>query len=143
MRGFNTYGPRQKYGAKGAVIARFIKAALEDADLLIYGDGEQTRDYTYVKDFAEGIVTAHLSWKTGHELIVLATGIEHQINDIASRIITLTNSSSTIKHVDKRPAENLRSCGDASKALNLLGWSPKTKFENGLIQTILYYRRQA
>lgn len=136
VRGFNFYGPRQKSGAKGAVIARWIEAALKNEDILVYGSGLQTRDYTYVVDTAEGVVSSFLSDKTDGEVLVLASGEEQVLLDIANKIIVKTDSKSQIKHVESRPGENMRSCGDSSKAFKLIGWKPVISFDEGLDMTI-------
>lgn len=141
VRGFNFYGPRQKSGAKGAVIARWIDMALKNEDILVYGSGLQTRDYTYVSDIAEGVVAAFLSDKTDGELLVLASGKEQVLLDIANKIIVKTGSKSTIRHVESRPGENMRSCGDNSKACKLIGWKPTVSFDEGLDKTIASYSR--
>jgi len=139
--GSNFYGPRQRFDAKGAVIALFGKAALRGEPLKVFGSGEQTRDYVYAPDTAEGVIRAHLSDAGINQYFVIASGKEQRIIDIAKRIIELTNSKSEIIHVPKRPGENLRSCGNPGKALRLLGWRATTSFEVGLRETMEYYKQ--
>ena len=141
VRGFNTFGPRQSYGAKGAVIAIFITQALMGIAPTIYGDGEQSRDYVYVKDMARGIVAAALKRGIGGEVINLASGRTESVNEIADAVLKLTAPKLTAEHIAPRAGEVHRSCGDPSKARWLLGWEAETDFYDGLRETVEYFRR--
>jgi len=140
VRGFNTYGPRQRYGAKGAVIATFIMNTLSGNPPVIYGTGEQRRDYVYVKDMAKGIIEAALMPRLGKEIINLASGMTLSINEIAEAVLTVTESELKSRRIDARPGEVMRSCGDAIKARYLLDWRPETSFIDGLRETVEYFR---
>ncbi len=133
-RGFNTYGPRQKAGSKGAVIPSFLLRVLNDKPPLIYGDGEQTRDYTYVKDIAEGIARCLTSDRVIGETIHLCSGIDRKASDVAQQVIDVCGKSDRLKpeHISARPGEMRRSIGDNSKAKKLLNWEPKMDFEEGV-----------
>lgn len=141
IRGFNTYGPRQTYGVKGALIAIFITNILHGKPPTINGDGSQMRDYIYVEDMAEGLVNAIQKRGLNGEIINLASGEAISVNKIAEAILELTNSSLKPIHRETRLGEVARSCGDPSKALKLLGWEAKTPFDEGLRETIKYYRK--
>ena len=138
--GFNVYGPRQRSGAKGAVVATFVDRALRGEDITIYGGGTQTRDYTYVRDLADGVARLHLSEKAKGETIILASGVERRILDITYAIFHLTGAKSRIVHVEGRPGENMRSCGNPDKAKRLLAWEADTPFQTGLAETIDYFK---
>jgi dTDP-glucose 4,6-dehydratase len=133
-RGFNTYGPRQKPGSKGAMIPSFVLRVLNDKSPMIYGDGKQTRDFTYVKDIAEGISRCLTSDKVIGETIHLCSGIDRQARDVAELVIDVCGKSDQLKleHVKPRPGEMRRSIGDNSKAKKLLNWEPTTDFEEGV-----------
>lgn len=141
IRGFNTFGPRQKPGARGAVIPIFITRVLEDKPPLIFGDGMQVRDYVYVEDMVEGIVRALEKEGIGGEVINLPTGKEHTILGIANKIINYCGKNNLEpKFISPRKGELRRSVGDGSKARYLLGWSPRISFDEGLKRTIEYFK---
>jgi len=140
VRGFNTFGPRQRYGSKGAVIATFIMNVLSGNPPVIYGTGEQRRDYVYVKDMARGIVEASLMPGLGGEIINLASGMTISINEIAKAVLMVTESELKPRRIDARPGEVMRSCGDAIKARYLLGWQTETSFIDGLRETVECFR---
>lgn len=136
-RGFNTFGPRQKPGSKGAMIPSFLLRVLQDKPPVIYGDGEQTRDFTYVKDIAEGISRCYTSDKVIGETVHLCSGIDKKAIDVANLAIEISGKKGKLKpeHVDPRPGEMRRSIGDATKAKRLLNWQPTTDFEEGVRNT--------
>lgn len=144
-RSFNVYGARQRYGKWGAVIPRWIVAALKGDPLLVYGDGQQTRDYTYVGDVAEAdvmILEALLSGKAAGESYNVCSGQEYTAKEIAGDVAYWVNWEEPVPvvHVGGRPGEVRRSVGDYSKIRGQLGWFPKTGFPEGLKRTIDYYR---
>ncbi|MFX0132123.1 MAG: GDP-mannose 4,6-dehydratase [Candidatus Hodarchaeota archaeon] len=142
IRGFNTFGPRQRSGARGAVIPIFINRVLQRKPPLIFGDGKQTRDFVYVVDMAEGIVRALEKDGIGGEVINLATGKEHTIQEVATKIIKYCDIDDVVpKFVAPRPGELRRSVGDWSKAKKLLNWNPKHSFDEGLMNTIEYIKK--
>lgn len=124
VRGFNLCGPRQKIGSKGALIPTFVDLALKGQPPTIYGDGQQIRDYTDVRDIVKGLRLLAESTHQG-ELFHLCSGIETTVNTIADLIIELTGSNLTPVHGSARPGELLRSVGDNAKAQKLLGWTPE------------------
>lgn len=133
-RGFNTFGPRQKAGSMGAMIPNFLVRALEGKPPLIYGDGQQTRDFTYVKDIAEGIYRCLTSDKVIGETVHLCSGIDRKAVDVAKLAIDVCGKSDELKpeHITARFGEMRRSIGDNSKAKRLLNWEPKMDFEQGV-----------
>ena len=139
-RCFNICGPRQRYGVKGAVIPIFINRVLEGKPPLIYGSGEQTRDYTDVRDIVKGLAQILTNDKIQGELIHLCSGVERSINEIADYVIKACGSSLKPCNIEARPGELFRSVGDNSKAKNLLGWSPSIRFEKTISDTINYLR---
>ncbi len=142
MRPFNIFGPRQKDSGYGGVISLFTKRVLSGMPPIIYGDGLQTRDYTYIDD----IVRAYDSILNYDEPITepvnFGSGREVRIADLANMIIDLCGRNSDIKpvHVEPRPGEVRRLIADTKKANNLLKWEPKYTLEEGLRKFIDWYK---
>jgi len=134
MRPFNTFGPRQKDVGYGGVISIFVKRSLSSVPPIIYGDGTQTRDYTYVEDLVEAYDLVLNYDKPIREPINFGTGKEVKIIDLANKIISLCGKRGKIKpvHVAPRPGEVKRLVADYSKAKKLLGWKPKHTLNDGL-----------
>ena len=142
VRLFNVFGPRQRDVGYGGVISIFTRRVLSNVPPIIYGDGTQTRDYTYIKDAvrAYDLVLNHNEPIT--EPINFGTGKEVSINDLADKIIELCGKKGEIEpvHVEPRIGEVKRLIADATKAKNMLGWEPKYKLEKGLKEFIQWYK---
>lgn len=138
IRIFNCYGPRLRPD-DGRVVSNFIKQALLNQPLTVYGEGKQTRSFQYVADLVEGII--RLMGVQHHDPINLGNPEERTVLELASLIKQLTNSKSEIVF-DPLPVDDpKRRLPDISKARQLLGWSPKTDLRTGLEQTIAWYRQ--
>ena len=129
VRNFNTFGPRQKSSGYGSVIAIFTKRALEGKPLIIYGDGDQTRDYQYIEDVIQGYLTSENIPKG--EIVNTGVGEDHTINKIANLVIKISNSTSTIEHVDPRPGEVRKLLSNVDK-IKSYGHVNKFSLEQGL-----------
>ena len=142
VRLFNVFGPRQRDVGYGGVISIFARRILSDMPPIIYGDGSQTRDYTYVEDAvrAYDLVLNHNEPIT--EPINFGSGREESILDLASMLIDLCGKKGSIKptHVEPRIGEVKRLIANATKAKNLLGWEPKCKLEDGLEKFVQWYK---
>jgi len=141
-RPFNAYGPRQNEGSYAAVVPITIRRILTGKPPIIYGDGFQTRDYTYVEDTAEAIVKIYEVPYTRGKAINIASGKEIRIKDLINLIVKLTDYKGEIIYADPRPGDVRRHKGDISLAKKLLGYSPKTDYETGLRKTIMWYKKQ-
>ncbi|MFW6160392.1 MAG: UDP-glucuronic acid decarboxylase family protein [Acidobacteriota bacterium] len=137
---FNTYGPRMAVN-DGRVISNFIIQALQEKPLTIYGDGCQTRSFSYVSDIIEGLILL-MDKEDFHHPINLGNPQEYSILEIARKIIELTGSSSSIIHISLPPDDPERRCPDISQAKQLLSWEPRVKLEEGLKKTIDYFRER-
>ena len=138
VRNFNTFGPRQKSSGYGSVISIFCRRALDGKPLIIYGDGEQTRDYQYIDDAIEGyILSEHLP---AGQIINTGFGIDHKIIDIAKTIIEICNSKSTIVFDEPRVGEvhKLRSNIDKIKGF---GFTPQYALREGLEAYIAWLQK--
>ncbi len=134
-RFFNVFGPRQDpRGAYAAAVPIFIEKALRHEPITIFGDGEQTRDFIYVKDIVGALVfTATTPEATG--TFNVGYGQKLSINALAEKIIALTGSRSSIQHLPERSGDVKHSLASAEK-LRAAGWSPAHNFEEGLAATI-------
>lgn len=134
VRPFNTYGPYQKTGGEGGVVAIFLKNKLAGKPLSIYGDGTQTRDLLYVEDCAKFVVEAGYSDAANGHVINAGLGRDISINDLAMLIV---NDESRILHVEHiHPQSEIQKllC-NSEKAHKLIGWSPAVSLEEGIRRT--------
>ncbi|MEK7468252.1 MAG: NAD-dependent epimerase/dehydratase family protein [Planctomycetota bacterium] len=138
LRPFNVYGPRQDPKSEyAAAIPRFILAALENRPATVYGDGSQTRDFTYVEDAAEAFERAAKSQAQG--VFNVAAGGRVSVNDLIGRIRAICGGPGP-KFEPKRAGDVLHSQADVSAAEKELGFKAKTALEEGLKRTIEYFR---
>ena len=141
MRYFNVFGPRQDPGsAYAAAIPIFIHKAIRNEPLTIFGDGEQTRDFIFVKDIvAANVYLAEHADLTG--VFNVAYGKRQTINDIAKKIIQLTNSTTQIQYAAPRAGDVKHSQASIDK-ITAAGFTPAANFEEGLTQTIEYFSQK-
>lgn len=136
LRISNVYGPRCHH--KDSVISRFLKRALKKEPLVIYGDGNQTRDFLYVDDLCDAILKSVKS-DVGGEVFQIGTGKETSINQLAAKIKSLLEKDLgwpiEIIHEERRKGEIMRSCSNVTKAKRLLGFVPKVRIDEGLKKT--------
>jgi len=134
IRPFNTYGPFQKSGGEGGVVAIFIKNKLKGKILNIYGDGTQTRDLLYVEDCADFIVQAGCSHNTNGEIINAGLGKDISINNLAHLIVGNEKWIQHVEHIHPQSEIPKLLC-NFEKAKKLLGWKPNTSLEEGIKKT--------
>ena len=137
IRPFNTFGPRLIYD----VIPKFVRLAIRNEPLTVYGTGGQSRDFTYVSDMINAFLLMGSEKKAIGQAVNFGTGKDTSIKEIAKKIIKLSKSSSKIVHVEKRIAEVGRLCCDYSKAKKMFGWAPQVPIEEGLKKTIEWARQ--
>ena len=142
LRLFNIFGTRQRDIGYGGVISMFTRRVLSNTPPIIYGDGMQTRDYTYVEDAVRAYDLVLNHNKPITEPINFGTGKEVSIVDLANKIIDLCGKKGNIKpvHVEPRIGEVKRLIADVTKAKNLLGWEPKYNLEEGLKAFVQWYK---
>ena len=141
LRYFNVYGPGQSAQYAG-VITNFIARAITGEDLVIYGDGEQVRDFVYVDDVVRANVLAMNYKNDSFEIFNIGSGVETTIKDLAETIIKLTGSISQIRYEPARAGDIVYSQADVTKAKDILGWKPETALVDGLAKTIEYYKKE-
>ncbi|MEE9168823.1 MAG: NAD-dependent epimerase/dehydratase family protein, partial [bacterium] len=139
LRYFNIFGPRQDPNSQySAVIPRFIKLIMENKSPTIYGDGEQTRDFTYVKNVVDANLLAcerDLKDFSG-EVFNVACGKRVTINDLVDKTNEILKSNVKPVNEKSRPGEVIHSLANIGKARQFLGYDPKIEFEEGLKRTI-------
>jgi UDP-glucose 4-epimerase len=142
IRPFNTYGPREPYeGARAEVIPRFALQLDAGRSPVVYGNGTQTRDFTYVADTADGIVAATACDALIGEAVNIAHGREASINRIAELLGSLTERPDiSITHTDPRPGDVDRHFANTEKAKRLFGFEALTDLETGLAKTVDWLR---
>lgn len=140
MRIFNTYGPNM-HPNDGRVVSNFIVQALNNIDITIFGDGQQTRSFCYVDDLIEGMVRF---MKTSSEVtgpINIGNPNEFSILQLANKVIELTNSKSKITFKTLPKDDPSQRKPDITIAKNQLDWKPHVQLEEGLLKTIEYFRK--
>jgi UDP-glucuronate decarboxylase len=140
VRIFNTYGPRMRPD-DGRVISNFIIQALQNKDITIYGDGNQTRSFCFINDMVDGIIRMMDSPDDITGPINLGNPVEISILNLAQKIIQLTNSKSKIVFNSLPEDDPKRRCPDINKAKKILRWQAETKIDEGLNDTITYFAR--
>ena len=136
---FNTYGPRM-HPNDGRVVSNFIVQALQNKDITIYGDGQQTRSFQYVDDLVEGMIRMMGSRDDFTGPVNIGNPEEFTILELAEKVIKLTGSKSGIVKMPLPPDDPSQRQPDISLAKAELGWSPEIKLEEGLNRTIKYFR---
>lgn len=133
LRFSNVYGPRSYH--KGSVVAAFFKRVLQDKPLVVYGDGEQTRDYVFIGDLTGGIVRALMEGRSG--VFQLGSGNPTSINQLiaAMRDVVGSGHAVDVRYEDHREGEVIHTWCDVSKARRELGFDPKTPLREGLAKT--------
>ncbi len=143
LRPFNAYGPRCHHeGDSGEVIPRFMLRCLAGKPMVIFGDGKQTRDFTFVSDTAAGIIAAGLSHSSVGETINLGSGKEIEIKILAEMIAeVLGRPGADIRYTEPRPGDVVRLLSDSSRASELLRFKPTVALWDGLIHLRDWYAK--
>jgi len=141
LRYANVYGPRQDPHGEAGVVAIFCRKLIAGDDPVIYGDGEQTRDYVYVGDVVRANMAAIEKNYDGG--VNIGTGKETSVNYLAERIIVSLGSDNTPSHEAARLGEVQRSALDVTLAGEVLGWEPLTSLDEGLVATIEFFRSRS
>ena len=137
LRYFNVYGPRMRPGPYAGVVHKFITTLLDGDTPIIYGDGNQTRDFIYVEDVAEANLKALESSYTGP--VNIGTGIETSINSLYQMICSTIGYCPKPRYMPPRPGDVQRSQAAIELAMEKLGWKPQTSLQKGLQKTIQHY----
>jgi dTDP-glucose 4,6-dehydratase len=139
IRIFNTYGPRMRID-DGRVVPNFIKQALQGEPLTVYGDGAQTRSFCYVDDLVEGIVRCAGSPATRGLVVNLGNPDERTIREFAEMVCRVSGATLNTVNVKLPEDDPARRCPDITHAKRLLNWEPRVSLQDGLKQTVEYFR---
>jgi len=134
---FNTYGPRLQPG-DGCVISNFIVRALRGEDITVHGSGDQMRSFCYVDDLIDGALRLADSESEGP--LNLGNPDCRTIHEVAELILHMTNSRSRIVYGPPPPDDPRQRCPDIHRAMQTLDWQPRVPLEEGLRETIRYFR---
>lgn len=141
MRYFNVYGPGQESSAYGFVTAIFCDRIQAGQPPIVFGDGEQTRDFTFVEDTVAGTIMA-AERDAGHEVLNLGTGVETSVNDLARAVIQASGRTDLrIKYEPPRRDEVRRRLADATRAHDM-GWHARVSLQDGLRRTLVALKTQ-
>ncbi len=138
LRYANVYGPRQNPHGEAGVVAIFCQRLLNGEQPVINGTGEQTRDFVFVGD----VVAANLRalQQTGNDIINIGTGREATINDVYRAINRITGANQPEEHGPGKEGEQFRSVIDFHHAQTVLGWTPRMDLQQGLLQTVAFFK---
>lgn len=144
LRIFNAYGPGQATPpAHAPVIPNFAKRILGGESIVIWGNGEQTRDYIYVDDITTALAAAGEAAVADGTIINVGCGQETSVIELTQRIGEVTNTEIQPLHNETRSGGIRRSVADISRARELLGWEPEVSLDEGLARLVAHFRREA
>ena len=137
VRFSNAYGLRSAH--KSNVIPLFIRRLLADEELVVFGDGTQTRDFVFVTDLADGLLRAAEADGVGGEVFQLASGVETSVSDLVSRLGEVSGRKARVRREPPRAGEILRNYSLIDKARDRLGYAPRVQLEEGLRRTYEWF----
>lgn len=142
LRYFNVFGPQQDPTSQyAAAIPAFVTSILKEQPPTIYGDGEQSRDFTYIDNVVEANLLAARAKKTGGEVVNIACGQAVTVNEIIGMINKTLGKNVKPNYVDERPGDVKHSLADITLAQKLIGFEPVVSFEDGLAMAIDWYSK--
>ena len=139
VRIFNTYGPRM-HPNDGRVVSNFIVQALQNEDITVYGKGEQTRSFQYVDDLVEGMIRTMNTNPSFTQPVNIGNPVEFKIIELAEKVINMTGSKSKIVYKNLPSDDPMMRKPDISLAKRELDWEPKVSLDEGLEQTISFFK---
>ncbi len=143
LRYFNVFGPRQSPESKyAAVVPLFIRAALRGEPLVVHGDGEQSRDFTYIDNVVQANLLACTQPNVGGEVFNVACNERHSVLEIAHTVARLVGKPIKIEHTPPRAGDVRHTQASIAKAQRLLGYQPAVGFEEGMRRTVAWLRQQ-
>ena len=141
LRYFNVFGPRQDPGSQyAAVVPIFVTALLRNEAPLIHGDGEQSRDFTYVANVVDANLSAVEKDAATGNVMNVACGVTTTVNDLFARVRGIAGSSIDAEHGPPRAGDVRHSYADIGRAVDLIGFRPAVSLDDGLERTVAWYR---
>jgi nucleoside-diphosphate-sugar epimerase len=138
LRYFTVYGPRQR---PDMAIHKFVKAILNDEKITVFGDGTQTRDFTFIDDVVEANILVAKSEIEG-EVFNVGGGSRISVTDLIKLLEETTGEKARIKHIEKQKGDVRDTLADTGKISNELNWEPEIKVEEGLKRFVRWYKKQ-
>jgi UDP-glucose 4-epimerase len=143
LRYFNVFGPKQSPESKyAAVVPLFMRAALNNEPLIVHGDGEQSRDFTYIDNVVQANLLACTTPGVGGEVFNIACNSRHSVLEIALTVQKLLGRKLTIEHMAARAGDVRHTQASIDKAARLLNYHPTVGFEDGMRRTFEYLRAE-
>ena len=140
VRPFNNFGPRQNSGTYAGIIPIVVERAMRGEPIEIYGDGEQTRDFVFVRDTAAAAVRIHAAPATRGRIVNIASGREVSVNRLVAELLDVLGVEVPVKHVAPRPGDVRRHLASIDLARELIGFEPATSLRQGLVETVAWYQ---
>ncbi|MBE0680758.1 MAG: NAD-dependent epimerase/dehydratase family protein [Anaerolineales bacterium] len=141
VRPFNNFGPRQNPGSYAGIIPIVVRRVLNKTPIEIFDDGEQTRDFIFVRDTVEAMVRIYEEEKTRGQVINISSGVETSMNTLVSQLTAVMHTPDhPVFHSAPRPGDVRRHCGDVTRLKELTGFEPRTISVETLIETAEWYR---
>jgi UDP-glucose 4-epimerase len=139
IRPFNNFGPRQNAGTYAGIIPIVVDRATRGEPIEIYGDGEQTRDFVFVRDTADAAIRLFGTSAARGRIVNVASGREVSVNELVATMLDILGSDVEVRHVDPRPGDVRRHLASIDLARELIGYEPRTSLHDGLAETIDWY----
>ena len=139
IRPFNNFGPRQNAGSYAGIIPIVVERAMRGDPIEVFGDGEQTRDFVFVRDTADAAIRLHASHATRGRVVNVASGREVTVNKLVRLMLELLSSDVDVVHVEPRPGDVRRHLASIGLARELIGYEPVTSLRDGLAETVAWY----
>ena len=148
MRYANVFGPRQDPKSEAGVVSIFVSRLLAGQSLTVFGDGNQTRDYVFVKDVAKAnVLASSVPVSRNGDLDAaafnIATSVQRSVLELAASVGGVLGREPRLEFAEPRPGELFRSALDVSKARAVLGWKPQHVFEDGLRELVDWFKQEA
>lgn len=144
LRYFNVFGPRQDPKSKyAAVVPLFVTALLTGKQPTIYGDGKQSRDFTFIGNVVDANIRAIEAKKTSGEALNIACGETHTVNELYKKVSEIIGTKTKPKYAPARQGETRKTQADTTKAKKIIGYEPKTDFQKGLEKTVEWFNSKS
>jgi UDP-glucose 4-epimerase len=143
LRPFNNFGPRQNAGTYAGIIPIVVQRAQAGEPVTIFGDGEQTRDFVFVRDTVDAAVRIYREPSTRGRIVNIASGREVSVNELVRELLDVLGSDVAVEHAAARPGDVRRHAGDIGLARRLIGFEPGTSLHEGIAETVAWYSAEA
>jgi UDP-glucose 4-epimerase len=139
IRPFNNFGPRQNAGTYAGIIPVVVERALRGDPIEIHGDGEQTRDFVFVRDTADAAVRIYATPETRGRVVNIASGREVSVNRLVAELLEVLGMEVPVEHGPPRAGDVRRHLASIELARQLIGYEPATSLHDGLVETVAWY----